>query len=342
MPNPFFYGSRIEKPEHFVGRRAELRAIFSALETFADGQAQHVSVVGERRIGKSSLLYHVIQTYPQKLKHPQNYRFVFVDLDTAQCHTLPGLLQFILKGLGISAPAQTSLARFSDEITRRRERDKICPVICLDEFEHLVSRGEHFPNQVYETFRSLASANVAAFLTASRTSLPDLIQQNSLTSTFPNIFSILHLNDLAPDEANLLIARAEACEPPFTPQSLKLLRKLGGAHPYKLQAAGSLIYLHSSPRNPDEKKISALFQNQMGQAGLTPKKTAAPGLWTRLLESLRASGRAILGIAREKDKISDESALLVGILPFILLALVLIFGLDAVIDIYRQLTQSKP
>lgn len=342
MSNPFFYGGRIENPQHFVGRKAELRAIFSALETFEDGQAQHISVVGERRIGKSSLLYHVIQTFPQKLKNPERYRFAFVDLDNPQCHTLPGLLQFILKGLGISAPAQISLAQFSAEITRRHERDKICPVICLDEFEHLVSRGEHFPNQVYETFRSLASANAAVFLTASRTSLPDLIQQNSLTSTFPNIFSILNLGNLTPDEANFLMLRAETCEPPFTPQVLKLLRKLGGAHPYKLQAAGSLIYLYGGPGDPDEKKISDLFQKQIGQAGLAPKKTATPRLWARLLDSLRTSGRAILGIAREKDKISDESALLVGILPFVVLALVLIFGLDAMIDIYRQLTQSKP
>ena len=55
MSNPFYYGGRVE-PDQFVGRQSELRRIFAALEIAHTGQMQSVSVVGPRRIGKSSLL----------------------------------------------------------------------------------------------------------------------------------------------------------------------------------------------------------------------------------------------------------------------------------------------
>jgi len=51
MPNPFYYGGHVS-PEQFVGRKAELARIFSALEVAHSGQMQSVSVVGPRRIGK--------------------------------------------------------------------------------------------------------------------------------------------------------------------------------------------------------------------------------------------------------------------------------------------------
>jgi AAA+ ATPase superfamily predicted ATPase len=75
MPNPFFYGGRIADPQFFVGREAELRKIFSAIDKTHTGQAQPVSVVGPRRIGKASLLYHLTQVYPRYLQQAQAYRF---------------------------------------------------------------------------------------------------------------------------------------------------------------------------------------------------------------------------------------------------------------------------
>ena len=70
MPNPFFFGGHITDPAKFVGRKAELRRIAALLETAHTGQMQSVSIVGERRIGKSSLLFHLKQVYPQWLTQP--------------------------------------------------------------------------------------------------------------------------------------------------------------------------------------------------------------------------------------------------------------------------------
>ncbi len=88
MPNPFFFGGHVTDPDQFVGRKAELRRIASLLETAHTGQMQSVSIVGERRIGKSSLLFHLKQTYPQWLSQPACYCFAYIDLQSARHDTL--------------------------------------------------------------------------------------------------------------------------------------------------------------------------------------------------------------------------------------------------------------
>ena len=104
MPNPFFFAGKITNPEHFVGREKELKKIFGYLDTAHTGQIQHASVVGERRIGKSSLLYHICQVYENYLPDHQNYRFVYIDLDNPHCHTQQGLLRYILEQARFTCP----------------------------------------------------------------------------------------------------------------------------------------------------------------------------------------------------------------------------------------------
>ncbi len=62
VPSPFTNRTTITAPEDFVGREEELAAILGRLRTL-----QSSSIVGERRIGKSSLLYHLAQTGRAKL-----------------------------------------------------------------------------------------------------------------------------------------------------------------------------------------------------------------------------------------------------------------------------------
>ena len=99
MPNPFFYGGRVN-PEQFVGRSAELQRIFAGLEVTHTGQMQSFSVVGPRRIGKSSLLFYIANKYARDLTQAAQYRFGYFELSDAHCRTLDGLLDGILKQLG--------------------------------------------------------------------------------------------------------------------------------------------------------------------------------------------------------------------------------------------------
>ncbi|MGH9843337.1 MAG: hypothetical protein ACREEM_31745 [Blastocatellia bacterium] len=64
MTNPFTTRGMIRDPRQFFGRRAELDRLLDRLRTM-----QSVSIVGERCIGKSSLLFRLSQLDDQ-LREP--------------------------------------------------------------------------------------------------------------------------------------------------------------------------------------------------------------------------------------------------------------------------------
>ena len=76
--NPFFNRQRITDPNYFCGRQREVESLYSAIAT-----RQCRSIVGERKMGKSSLLTHL--SCPDTLKahgfDPNKYVFVYVDLE---------------------------------------------------------------------------------------------------------------------------------------------------------------------------------------------------------------------------------------------------------------------
>jgi len=110
------------------------------------------------------------------LQNAARYRFVYLDLQDARCHTLQGLLGQITTELGIRGKiGQLSLVTFQDAIIALKQQG-ILPVICLDEFEELVERQTAFPGDVYDSWRSLMNQHALAFITASKTPLPALAQ----------------------------------------------------------------------------------------------------------------------------------------------------------------------
>jgi AAA+ ATPase superfamily predicted ATPase len=325
MPNPFFYGGRITNPANFIGRTKELQTIFSALETANSGQLQHVQVVGPRRIGKSSLLYHVTQIYKQRLTQPEKYRIVYVDLDDAHCHTLEGLLKYILSQLDISS--KPTLAKFQEAIEELNHTQGIYPVLCLDEFEHLSRRREQFPNEVFEAWRSLASASELAFVTASQMSIGQLIQQGNLTSTFHNIFIYLELGNFTEPEARTLLARNT--DRPFAEEEINKLFKLAGHHPAHLQIASQLLYDAKADQTVNWTEVKTEYERRLNQ--IKPFEPVANHssllnrLWFLILGFIKSIGRAILETRKAKDEISESSALWWGIVA-ILILLLLVFG----------------
>ena len=62
--NPYLNRVMIQDPKQFYGRRREMSRIFARIGV---DRPQSISVVGERRIGKSSLLYQVSVPEVQKL-----------------------------------------------------------------------------------------------------------------------------------------------------------------------------------------------------------------------------------------------------------------------------------
>src|SRR2546425_534175 len=86
--NPFTYGNPISDPKRFFGRRHEVQQVFSRLR---NAEFESSSLVGERRIGKTSLLKYLAHPLvPQSYGlDPDKYLFVYVDLQVVDEQTTP-------------------------------------------------------------------------------------------------------------------------------------------------------------------------------------------------------------------------------------------------------------
>jgi hypothetical protein len=80
MLNPFTIRGTLQNPAEFIGRGTEINDIITRLRSM-----QSCSVVGERRIGKSSLLYHLAQTGVARVGD-ENYRFLYMELYNRRLH----------------------------------------------------------------------------------------------------------------------------------------------------------------------------------------------------------------------------------------------------------------
>src|SRR5689334_16874925 len=87
MRNPYLNRVAIKDPEQFFGRTREVSKIFSRIGA---SRPQSISVVGERRIGKSSLLQFINNpTIRQRyLDRADSYTFAFIDLQQKRRLTL--------------------------------------------------------------------------------------------------------------------------------------------------------------------------------------------------------------------------------------------------------------
>jgi hypothetical protein len=85
--NPYLNRVAIKDPKQFFGRTREVSKIFSRIGA---SRPQSISVVGERRIGKSSLLYYI--NHPEVrarfLDRMEAYAFAFIDLQQKRRLTL--------------------------------------------------------------------------------------------------------------------------------------------------------------------------------------------------------------------------------------------------------------
>ncbi|MEH2081448.1 MAG: hypothetical protein V7K89_16045 [Nostoc sp.] len=64
--NPFVAAGMIEDPRLFVGRKDELYAIASRMK---GDQPTSINIVGDKHIGKSSLLHYFVRTWQQRVLH---------------------------------------------------------------------------------------------------------------------------------------------------------------------------------------------------------------------------------------------------------------------------------
>jgi hypothetical protein len=233
-PNPFCNRGVITDPDDFFGRDAQITEIITRL-----GTMQSTSVVGELRIGRSSLLYHLCQTGVRRLNN-ESYRFCYVDLQDAHYHTALGFFQTVLHKLGVSPDAlkpehslNRNLIAFSDQIEALEQAGQRL-VFCLDEFENTFKHREEFSEDFFDHMRAQLNLRKMAFVTATRRSLQDLSLEGKFTSPFYNLFTVVELKEFTDEEAQEFLVVYDQ-RVGFADEELTFILSNLETHPLKLQ-----------------------------------------------------------------------------------------------------------
>jgi len=212
MQNP--YNNKAMLPhdsDMFFGREKEINSIKSSL--LAENP-QSVSVIGERRIGKSSVANRVFH----KLKLDNNTIPVFLDFDALAglCNSKDEFFQRlnekVSECLAEKPQIQSRLATFGFNdypsfrgFVEKGAKNGLKFIIFIDEFEHLPEK-QFADDSFFSNLRSMANnpANRLAFVTISQRSLKDLTHKHIQTSGFWNIFNVQIIGLLDDESINKL------------------------------------------------------------------------------------------------------------------------------------------
>lgn len=278
--NPFTYGNPITDPARFFGRSREIEQVFSRLRNV---EFESSSLVGERRIGKTSLLYYLAHPAVRGAHglDPAEYHFIYVDLQMVDRATTPARLwQRLLRQIGRHLD-DAEIKAVLEELQHSEPLDNFALadlfdviddqgmhlVLLLDEFEN-VTENENFGPDFFYGLRSLAIHHNLALVTSSRRELIELCHSEAIRSSpFFNIFANINVRLWSDQEARMLLTKSlEGTNVAFTPAEAEALMRLAGPHPYFLQAAASFLFQGHTQNLPTDARLAFLTQQFRDEA----------------------------------------------------------------------------
>lgn len=252
--NPFTFGNPIKEPGRFYGRTADIRQIVNRLLSSAH---ESTSIIGERRIGKTSLLSY--------LAHPEvsarlgltsdKFCLVYVDFQGLTDITPQRFWQRVLKKMERSIcdqslipsiqklSAQSDFDLFDLEDLFESSMDKgHTTVLLMDEFEY-VTQNPNFKGDFFGGLRALAIHHGVALVPATRRELVDLCHSDEIKgSPFFNIFANVVLRPFSrPEVDDLLDGYTKEDEYALSSQEKDFIWELGGGYPIFVQMAGHYL-----------------------------------------------------------------------------------------------------
>ena len=248
MTNPYVARGPLRNPEMFFGRQTELNEIAS----FLQGN-QSVSIVGPRKIGKTSLLFHLMRPATcDALGLSKDFLFAYLDCEVLGDGTHDQIFGIFAEELSEAladrslppeaaldeAAARPSRLAFERALRKLNQRG-LRVVLLLDEFERL-STNANLDVNFFNALRSAAGRYQLAYITASARPLIQLTYsdkpQQILSSPFFNIFAPLFLGFLAETDARQLIQRPSSAAGVSIAASLEdYIYVYAGGHPLALQ-----------------------------------------------------------------------------------------------------------
>jgi len=314
--NPFTFGNPITGLERFYGRKQEIRQILNRLLSSAH---ESTSIVGERRIGKTSLLNY--------LSNPDlaaglglgrdKFCLIYVDFQGLTDITPLRFWQRILGKMARSIcdpdliPAIKKLAG-QDEIDLFDLEDVfdtihakgMIVVLFMDEFEY-VTQNPNFKGDFFGSLRALAIHHGVALVPATRRQLVDLCYSNELKgSPFFNIFANLILRPFSRQEMDeLLSGYSQLGLIAIGSEERDFIWSMAGGYPFFAQMAGYYLV---------EGKMQGLTGKALEESVTNNFNQQSSGhyshLWSNCSDGEKSMLIAVLTLGLNKDpKISPAS-----------------------------------
>lgn len=305
--NPYLNRVAIKDPAQFFGRAREAAKIFSRIGA---SRPQSISVVGERRIGKSSLLYYINhpEVRARYLDSPESFVFVFIDLQQKRRLTLTEffkeLFTLVAKETGDETvrklePGFDSVRTMLEDF--RREGRKL--VVLFDEFD-AITANRAFDLEFYSFLRSIANNYDVAYVTSSARDLQELCHTQLIAdSPFFNIFTNVFLRAFARKEAMELITRPSSEAGLPLSGYARRITETAGHFPYFLQIACSTYFDHllENDGKLDREEVESTF--------LDEAKGQFRFIWDHMNEGQRSAVRVFLAegcVEKEQEHIYED------------------------------------
>jgi hypothetical protein len=308
MVNPFTFGNPIRDPDRFVGRTQEIRQIVGRLLSSAH---ESTSLVGERRMGKTSLLRYLAtpEIAADLGLSPDRYCVVYIDFQgltditpTRFWHRVLGRMAKSSRDPGIRPAIEAvqeldsfDLFDLEDLFEKLDERQRHV-VLFLDEFEY-VTQNPNFGADFFGGLRALAIHHNLALVPATRRELIDLCHSEEIKgSPFFNIFANVVLRPFTPQEVDELLARYLAASPhTFTVEERDLVASLGGGNPHFVQMAGYCMVEAKSQGLEGEALLARLAADFDQQADPHHRY-----LWSHSSDSEKITLLAVLALSQQE------------------------------------------
>lgn len=254
MENPYICEAAIGIRGTFIGRKKEIKEIFERIR-----RGRSKSVVGERRMGKSSLLYHLTRADVQRehLSSAEwqhilvyfNCQREFYSYELTEDELLDRLFKTALTAMndlpekadfekGYKA-AEIKRLGFHDAVTMLSGR-KVQLTYLLDEFE-LITTQENLRDVTIDFLRNMADdqEHLFAYVTATQTNLRELCEADKIRSPFWNIFTRLQLGLMPRQEALSIVGLGGE---DFCNNVKVFVLEKAGCHPYLIQMMCGILF----------------------------------------------------------------------------------------------------
>ncbi len=244
--NPYISGEPIRQADMFFGRDELLRRIFNALHQ------NSIMIHGERRMGKTTLLYQLADQLRQAEDPEWVFVPVYVDLEgTPEDHffhhlmdSIWGALQGYLTDDTFVPPYQTmtpadyddrdfvaDLRGLLDRLKDVVEPRKFRVILLMDEMDVVSSYNTLVQQQLRRVFMSSLATNLGAVVAGIQISK----EWDRLESPWYNLFNEIELEPFPPAEARKLLTEPVRGVYEWEPEALDFVINQSAGRPHRLQ-----------------------------------------------------------------------------------------------------------